>query len=307
MKISIVIPVYNAEKYIDDLMKSILNQTYLNYEVILVNDGSTDNSYDLLKKYESKYENIKVFSHNNVGPGLTRKEGFTKATGDLILFVDSDDKLYNEDVLKKINEIFMDNEIDLLLYEAKQIPDDEKKHTTIYKGNIARGKHNIDILNDCIVEGSLVMKVFKREKLKLDFFIDSYNFEDVYTTYKYLNISKTFYYLDEPLYIINRKEDNNSLTRNIDICRIISAINIIIAINQITTKLNSSVELMALNYYIYNVKQLFNTNETFENKKQLRKKLKELRTIFDKNAIYLCKNKFKKKTVYLYRLVRIFV
>ena len=60
MKISIAIPVYNAEKYIDDLMKSILNQTYLNYEVILVNDGSTDNSYDLLKKYESKYENIKV-------------------------------------------------------------------------------------------------------------------------------------------------------------------------------------------------------------------------------------------------------
>lgn len=306
MKISIIIPVYNSEKYIKKLLKSILTQSYLNYEIILVNDGSTDQSYEIIKEYEKKYNCVRVYSHKNCGPGLTRKEGFLKATGDLIFFVDSDDELYDNKVLEKINNIFKDKSIDLLMFEAKQIPDDMKKHKVIYKGDLKRGKHYVQELDDCIVEGSLCLKVFKKEKFDEKFFINSYNYEDVYTTYMYLNNCKMFYYLDEPLYIINRHEENNSLTKNIDINKIIKSIDIIIKISE-GTILKRSVELMALNYYLGNIKKIFIRNESVESKKNLYRKLKELRKSFDKNAIQLCKQKFKKKTVYLYLLVKIFV
>lgn len=93
-QISIVIPVYNASTFIHESIKSVLNQSYKNIELILVNDGSTDKSWNVLKKYKNKYKNIKIVSQKNHGAGVARNVGIDIASGDYIMFLDADDFLH---------------------------------------------------------------------------------------------------------------------------------------------------------------------------------------------------------------------
>lgn len=91
-KISVIVPVFNAEKYLNKCLDSLVNQTYENIEIITVNDASTDNSLEILKKYKDKYNNIKVINLlENHRQGGARNIGIQNSTGDYILFVDSDD------------------------------------------------------------------------------------------------------------------------------------------------------------------------------------------------------------------------
>ena len=90
-KVSIIIPVYNTEKYLEKCLDSIINQEYRNLEIIIVNDGSTDNSMNIIKKYQKLDSRIKVFEQSNKGTGSARNKGLDNATGDYISFVDSDD------------------------------------------------------------------------------------------------------------------------------------------------------------------------------------------------------------------------
>lgn len=89
--ISIIVPVYNAERYVENTIKSIQNQIYKNIEIICVDDESTDNSLQLLKKIASKDDRVKVFSKENKGVTKARKFGFEHASGEYIGFVDADD------------------------------------------------------------------------------------------------------------------------------------------------------------------------------------------------------------------------
>lgn len=93
--VSIIIPVYNVEKYIANCLDSIINQTYKNIEIILINDGSTDNSLKIIKQYQSKDKRIKVINRGNKGVLYTRVEGFKLAKGKYITYIDSDDWVEN--------------------------------------------------------------------------------------------------------------------------------------------------------------------------------------------------------------------
>lgn len=90
-KISVIVPVYNAEKYLSRCIDSILNQTYKNFELILINDGSKDNSIEILRKYENIDDRIKVIDNSNNGVSKTRNIGVRLAEGEYIQFIDSDD------------------------------------------------------------------------------------------------------------------------------------------------------------------------------------------------------------------------
>lgn len=103
--VSIIVPVYNAEKYISKCLESILRQSYKNIELLLLNDGSSDNSLKIIKEYAKKYNFIKIFTHKNKGVGFTRNIGIKNAKGRYIVFVDSDDFIdenYIEMLLKSI-------------------------------------------------------------------------------------------------------------------------------------------------------------------------------------------------------------
>lgn len=95
MDLSIIIPVYNVEEYIYDCLYSVLNIDNLNYEIILINDGSTDRSGDIIKEFAKKYHNIKIIEQENKGLSAARNKGIQNAIGEYILFVDSDDYLLN--------------------------------------------------------------------------------------------------------------------------------------------------------------------------------------------------------------------
>lgn len=89
--LSIIVPVYNVEKYLSDCINSILNQTYRDFELILIDDGSTDLSGKICDEYSKKDSRIKVIHKNNMGCSAARNTGINFATGDLVAFADSDD------------------------------------------------------------------------------------------------------------------------------------------------------------------------------------------------------------------------
>lgn len=90
-KISIIVPIYNSERFIADCIESLINQTYQNIEIILIDDGSSDNSYEICKKYQSLDSRIILISQVNSGVSIARNKGIKVATGQHIMFVDSDD------------------------------------------------------------------------------------------------------------------------------------------------------------------------------------------------------------------------
>ena len=109
IKFSIIVPVYNVEKYIKKCINSILNQTYKNYEIIIINDGSTDKSKKILESYKN-IDNIKIINQTNKGLSVARNIGIKNASGDYLLFVDSDDYIDN-DLLENLNKNITDEEI----------------------------------------------------------------------------------------------------------------------------------------------------------------------------------------------------
>jgi len=108
IKLTIVIPVYNVEKYIEKCINSILIQKLRDYEIILVDDGSTDNSGNICDKYAGKYNHIKVIHQMNKGLSGARNTGIREAKGEYLMFIDSDDfineKIKLEEVINELKE-----------------------------------------------------------------------------------------------------------------------------------------------------------------------------------------------------------
>lgn len=117
-KFSIIIPIYNVEKYIKKCLDSVFNQTYKDFEVIAVNDGTKDNSMDIVKNYD-----VKVINQKNGGLSSARNKGVKKASGEYIIFLDSDDYWENE-LLEKIN-LSLDNNPDIVRFQIQDVVNDD--------------------------------------------------------------------------------------------------------------------------------------------------------------------------------------
>ena len=119
MKVSIIIPVYNVEQYLNQCIDSVLSQTYKNIEILLINDGSTDNSPQICKEYEQKNSNIKLINKENGGASDARNVGIMESTGDYIMFLDSDD-FYNNDFLTNVMNYIQDKgNLDFIFFRYK--------------------------------------------------------------------------------------------------------------------------------------------------------------------------------------------
>lgn len=131
MKVSVIVPVYNQEKYIGRCIDSILSQTISDFELILIDDGSKDKSLDILRKYEKKDKRIKVINQKNMGVAKTRNNGIEIAQGEFIAFVDNDDYLDNT-YLEEFLSVSVD--ADIVVGGYKRVSEDkvlyEKKITT---------------------------------------------------------------------------------------------------------------------------------------------------------------------------------
>lgn len=280
MKISIVIPVYNAEKTIKRLLDSIDVQTYKNYEIIIVNDGSTDKTEEIILK--NKTNKIKIISKKNEGVGKARKIGYENVTGDLIFFCDSDDYLYDSYVLEKINNKFSNN-IDILMFDILDITKNEKKVVNCFSNKVEPGIHSVNEINNYFLFGPLFLKVFRKEKLTEDCFVEFNNFEDTYTTYKYLNYCTNFYYENDIYYIFDETANSKSLTKIKNIDKFNKTIDLIKMIYK-ESKLKESCCISTFNYYLYLIKLIKEYPEWNKDKvKILKEKMDELECIFISN------------------------
>lgn len=171
MKISIVIPVYNAEKYLDECIQSALNQTYKNIEIIAVNDGSTDNSLDILKKYSEK---IKIISKENGGTASALNLGIEAMTGEWFKWLGNDDILYENAVEILVDEVksFRDNPKSCIFYthyetidaSSKKISDyiePDYNELTNFEKNVILLDHHVGNVNSCLMHKSIFDKCGK--------------------------------------------------------------------------------------------------------------------------------------------------
>lgn len=148
-KISIIIPVYNVEKYLARCLESIINQTHTNLEIICINDGSPDSSLEILKKYEKQDKRIKIIDKRNGGVSSARNSGIRVMTGEYVLFVDADDWL-EEQAIEKLCQIIKKENVDLV-----------------------RGNYFTNVNETQSVKQKGVEKIFKTpEEFKQTFFLD---------------------------------------------------------------------------------------------------------------------------------------
>ena len=145
-KISVVIPVYNTEKYLKRCFDSVIEQNYPNLELVIINDGSKDNSEIIIKEYKDKYPNlISYYKKENTGVADTRNFGIEKATGDYIMFLDSDD--YIDKALFKNLENYINNEVELIKFKLQRV-DDSGKTLEIVPGATFETKTGEEGFND---------------------------------------------------------------------------------------------------------------------------------------------------------------
>ena len=131
-RFSIVVPVYQAEKYLEECICSILKQEKESWELILVDDGASDGSPEICDRYAGKYPQIKVLHQQNTGPLLARCRGFEKAKGTYLLSLDADDRL-SEQALKRLDETLDQEDADILIFGYQRLDEDCKKKKQGYR------------------------------------------------------------------------------------------------------------------------------------------------------------------------------
>lgn len=209
MRFSIVIPVYNVLDYLTDCVGSVLSQSYTDYEIVLVNDGSTDGSANLCKCYKQALGDRMTFvSQENKGLLLARRAGFRASNGDIIVSLDGDDML-RSDALSIIDRTFNHYNVDIVLFGASRRADyssmtsDRPFNQDCYIPNDRKA----ELLQVACMTSSVNSMCFKAiSRRVLDFENDYTEYaglsfgEDLLQTLELLDRAESFYYIDEPLY-----------------------------------------------------------------------------------------------------------
>ena len=222
-RISIIVPVFNTSKYLKECVDSILNQTYKNLEVILVDDGSTDNSWEICENYEEKDNRVRAFHKENSGVSATRNYGLEKASGDLISFCDSDDivkqDLY-ETLLNKLIETGADRVCGGYAYlysDNHKLYCKPRKKDGIYKcSDLVRIMIDDGTLSGFLFSG-VNNSLFKSDILRrnnIKFKEDVKYNEDSLFSFEYAIYSKTLYSMQSvPLYLYRQHESSSTKKR----------------------------------------------------------------------------------------------
>lgn len=171
-KFSLIIPSYNVEKYIKKCLDSVLNQTYTNYEIIIINDGSTDNTSKILESYKSN-KKIKIINQENKGLSSARNLGVSNAKGDYILFIDSDDFIEKE-LLEILNKTIRDE--DLIRFQIRSL-DETNKIIKEYKEETFNNLNGIEAFNKLSKYNLVELAVCYAYK-KDTFLKNNYKFEE---------------------------------------------------------------------------------------------------------------------------------
>ncbi len=214
--ISVIIPVYNVEEYLHECVGSVINQTYKNLEIILVDDGSTDSSGRICDEYAKRDTRITVIHKKNDGPSKTRNVGLGHANGKYIYFIDSDDFI-EKTAIEALVYAAESNQADLVFFDAASFADDgsEVKQGYIIKGTykVCNGyKMLAQLHNNNDYHCAIYLLFIKRQLLfesNINFLESAYCSEDMLFTYQVYCCAKTVAQCKQSLY--NRRYRQNSI------------------------------------------------------------------------------------------------
>lgn len=307
-KVSIIVPVYNLEQYIDRCIKSILSQTYSNFELLLINDGSTDNSPSICDKYAKSDDRIVVIHQENQGVSVTRNKGIMEATGEWITFVDGDDWI-EKDSLEKIIRSYPANVADVIY---------ARSFANIGSSALERYHFNPDFTKSIqsgiytaidlsYLRGSVCGGLYRKNLLiekNIFFPLNIKNGEDTIYSSLVLIYADKVGFADVHFYNVFEREGSASRSWSLD--RVHHMLNNIKYINEYIDK-NKNLSTEAINILDYNkyriVSSMFNAFAETEcvKLKDLVNLAKEINKLID-TKLDIGKIKFNKKKVNLFNL-----
>lgn len=262
--VSIVVPIYNVELYIDDCINTLINQTYKKIEIILVDDGSTDNSQKICEEYAKQDSRIKVLHKENGGLSDARNKGLDVAQGKYIIFVDSDD-FVNIYFVEKLYKSCVQNESDISVCKYQEIKSKKeaawKKQINSNNRTMTGREYIIDMYNG---ESEKLGFVAWNKIYKKDLFINNNirypkgkYYEDTFTTFRLLYTTKKITVINDTLYYYRIRE-GSIMTSSIDLKKVYDGIEADIYNAKFYDKENDDVLLaLSLNYFYRETIELY--------------------------------------------------
>ena len=280
-KYSFIIPVYNVEKWLKQCIDSILCQSFKDFEMILVDDGSTDNSGRLCDHFAKQYKNISVVHQKNGGLSMARNTGVKLADSEYIIFLDSDDYWNDSEGLKKIDKL-ISADVDIIIFSSLNYYEDTKA--------FSEDRYNYpEVLNymsqmkclDYMIKNdrfnvSACKKVFRKS-----FFVDNKLYykrgiksEDIEQGFRTANCLPRYKFLNEKIYVYRHRSDSISTT--IDEKHIEDYFKIIVTYSDFKFR-NENVKKLLLSYlgYQYALLLAYTTNTQNSNRQKMLRKLKK--------------------------------
>ena len=206
---SVIIPVYNTELFLRKCVESVLRQTYQSYEVIIVNDGSTDRSKEIAEAYGEGYAQIQVITQENKGLGGARNTGIDAACGDYLVFLDSDDYI-REDMLEVLHGALQSTKPDVVAYDAYMVDLNgvicNRSTLRVYDTS----RENLSGKDLLMMEPTSCLKIYRRELFQGGkiYFPESLWYEDFATIPRVALYAQKVTYLKEPLYYYVQNPDS---------------------------------------------------------------------------------------------------
>lgn len=293
--ISVIIPVYNVEKYLKECINSVLSQTYKNYEIILVDDGSTDTSPEICDEYAEKYECVRVIHKENRGLSHTRNTGLLASQGEYVYFLDSDDYIDSNAFDLCVEAIDREN-ADFLFFDSLSFYDEGKnfdipQNYTRKKHYVsANGMEMLESLNDNKDFHSAVPLFFfnstflKKENIT---FFEGVLYEDVLFSYQIFCKAGAVAHVNKPLYF-RRYRENSIMTSRKTVHHFKSIVTVFYELVAFSTDLYKDLSRIQNQYISRFAFNVFNNYE----------KLSDDDKKFCKNDLVTVKNKILKDNGY---------
>lgn len=262
-KISIIVPVYNSEKYISKCLDSLVNQTYSNIEIIVINDGSIDNSDKIIKKYNDK--RIKYYNKKNEGIGKTRNYGIDKATGEYVMFIDSDDYI-EKNCCEKMIEFALKENSDLVVSDFYKDINGNIETIKLDKFETSSLSENKDLLLS--INLGPCNKIYNKKILDRYniYFNEELKYEDVPFVIKYIKYARKISKINIPLSYYCIHSNSETTVRDERVFDILKQIDIIREELKERKELKENVDILSVNIITnYTIQQRYQQNKKIRN------------------------------------------
>lgn len=281
IKFSVLVPVFNVEIYLKKCIDSILHQTYQDFEIILIDDGSTDSSGKICDNYAVKDKRIRVFHQQNQGQLISRRNAIEKSTGDFCLFLDSDD-FWDNDLLENIFDTILKYNCDIVLFKYKRVLlKNTKCMDPVFQDKTIFDSNNKDILFKKIFSSSalnnLATKAVRRTIIKKNNYLQFKGVkhgEDLLESISMLYNARKIVYIDKALYNYRLNPDSVTNTFNVNKYKDINIVRNVILIYMKKMKLDTQENLIIfyqgyINSILNYISQLINSNLGKEEKNDI--------------------------------------